>query len=598
MAESLASLSNVLSLHRFIIARSIPLRSLPSSKPLSPTKKYLPLSLFPSQLTLAWERALEGRPQRYIAPNVVTPSDHSAGSAAGSTAAAEAALEAALLHSQAVTEREQLRERRRGGFRRNGGEAIGSFSRPMFHITQSLDPGMVAQQACEARGVDLNEEEVDALVSSWKEEMNNEVNNGVNDGVNNEMNNEMNDEMNGEMNNEMNNEVNNEMNENGEEKVWTFIDAQGFEKGPYPNSTMRAWMEQGFLTPTLMLRYRNGPWKPLRFYFADVVDAFLDAPESEKERRMPRTVKQILRKKESERAAKETGETGETPRSYPVPPSQLTHTAVEETPDETPSHSFNETPSHSFDETPSHSFNETPSISSPAALRCPPSGVSSSPVVSTSSRKGSRVVLPLELNYSHSERPRATHIHESIEVSPVSPFSLDGSVQRDLPPSRALSADLRRSPARRHAPSARAARHRPSPRPRALPGARRALRAPRAAPRIGASPAEAGAAADDLAVDQAAAGRRGGSRGERGVQQSDRVCGGAERGGERAGERVGRAGAAERGVAGEPAGERAEGGGEGEARGEEGEERAVEDGGPCRSRAARAARAARAIRAS
>ena len=44
MAESLASLSNVPTLHHIIIARSIPLRSLPSSKLLSPTKKYRFLS--------------------------------------------------------------------------------------------------------------------------------------------------------------------------------------------------------------------------------------------------------------------------------------------------------------------------------------------------------------------------------------------------------------------------------------------------------------------------------------------------------------------------------------------------------------------------
>ena len=225
-----------------------------------------------------------------------------------------------------------------------------------------------------------------------------------------------------------------------------------------------------------------GPWKPLRFYYPEKVEAFLESPESEAEKKMPRTVKQILRKKELERVGKTEDETQRSEERDDAQNTQPIHSPTAHSPNtrqpqqlnETPSRSFNETPSRSFNETPSRSFNETPSKSfnetpsnptketpsrsfnetpSKSFHETPSNPTKETPSVSpasskSSSRKNVRVVLPLEMNYSHSDRPRETHIHESIEVSPVSPFSLDRSFRRDFPPRRAFPPDHRRFPPR------------------------------------------------------------------------------------------------------------------------------------------------------
>lgn len=109
----------------------------------------------------------------------------------------------------------------------------------MYHVTHSLEPSVVIQQTASRESIPLSLEDVDHLLNGVGEE------------------------------------------EPEEEGVWRYIDAQGFERGPFDSSTMRAWWDNGFLTQSLVVKYKEGSWRPIQTCYTSLENVFLEPPMEE-----------------------------------------------------------------------------------------------------------------------------------------------------------------------------------------------------------------------------------------------------------------------------------------------------------------------------
>ena len=110
-------------------------------------------------------------------------------------------------------------------------------AQPTYHVTANLDPSTLLQHAADQAQLPLSSEDADRLVEAMAP-----------------------------------------ASEETEELVWRFIDAQGFERGPFAASTMRAWWDNGYLTPSVAVKYRNEAWRPVQACFSSLANAFLEPP--------------------------------------------------------------------------------------------------------------------------------------------------------------------------------------------------------------------------------------------------------------------------------------------------------------------------------
>ena len=109
----------------------------------------------------------------------------------------------------------------------------------MYHVTHSLEPSVVIQQTASRESIPMSLEDVDHLLNVVGEET------------------------------------------TEEERDWFYIDAQGFERGPFDSSTMRAWWDNGFLTKSLAVKYRDGSWRPIQSCYSSLENVFLEPPMEE-----------------------------------------------------------------------------------------------------------------------------------------------------------------------------------------------------------------------------------------------------------------------------------------------------------------------------
>lgn len=136
-----------------------------------------------------------------------------------------------------------------------------------YHVTNSLDPSVVIQQTAAHQGIPLSLEDVDHLVKA------------VDDG------------------------------DVSEELVWRYIDAQGFERGPFDSSTMRTWWDNGFLTQSLAVKYKEGSWRPIQTCYISLENVFLEPPMEELS---PKSVwKEPIRHSATERRVREMRDNNE-----------------------------------------------------------------------------------------------------------------------------------------------------------------------------------------------------------------------------------------------------------------------------------------------
>ena len=349
-------------------------------------------------MAAAWNRATDGKTDGKYPTNVSSPAPDGKESAASlsqassspSQTSADTVLQSILHHSQAVTEREELKERKKTADRRSPTEyprRSTASSPSMYHVNKSLDPSLVLQQSCASHHIPLSPESLDELLTSYKAEP------------------------------------------SLEDAVWTYIDLQGFEQGPFPSSTMRAWFEQGFLTSSLMIRYLDGPWRPLRLYFKNLNDAFLTLPQiesrktagtSETQKRVPKTVAQVLRKRESERTNR-VKESVEARGDSSVESNEESNVEPHVEPHVEPENIKSTVSQIQSKESSKHSTEAQSTASK--------------------SRKPVRTTLPIEVNYSHSSRPREDHVHQSIEVVSLFRFYLDFPSRCHFSPRCAESSD-------------------------------------------------------------------------------------------------------------------------------------------------------------
>ena len=127
----------------------------------------------------------------------------------------------------------------------------------MYHVTHSLEPSVVIQQTASRESIPLSLEDVDHLLNAVGDE------------------------------------------EIEEERVWRYIDAQGFERGPFDSSTMRAWWDNGFLTQSLAVKYKEGSWRPIQTCYTSLENVFLEPPMEEMSAKLAR--KEPMRHSATER---------------------------------------------------------------------------------------------------------------------------------------------------------------------------------------------------------------------------------------------------------------------------------------------------------
>ena len=132
-----------------------------------------------------------------------------------------------------------------------------------YHITQALDPATVVQQIADREGIPLSVEAVDHLIhSATLSPSPHSIHQHDDDD-----------------------------DDDDEQLEWWFMDSQGFEKGPFTASTMRAWWDNGFFTESIVVKYQQqGPWCPLNRYYSQTTgrsmeDVFVLPPVMESARR-------------------------------------------------------------------------------------------------------------------------------------------------------------------------------------------------------------------------------------------------------------------------------------------------------------------------
>ena len=145
-----------------------------------------------------------------------------------------------------------------------------------YHITQVLDPATVVQQIADREGIPLSVETVDHLIHSATPS-------------------------------DSSYSIRKHDDDDDEKLEWWFMDSQGFEKGPFASSTMRAWWDNGFFTESIIVKYQQqGPWCPLNRYYSEMSgrsmeDVFVLPPVMEYTRKEQRG------RREGEKEKEQTG---------------------------------------------------------------------------------------------------------------------------------------------------------------------------------------------------------------------------------------------------------------------------------------------------